>query len=260
MRRPRRWPRRRRAAGHRRATRPWWWGGSIPSSTRRPRQAAFEQLAKAIPGCVALHAPLPAASRLYARLLDRLIVLDDLDHVAGAHALRLGAAAAGPRQARRHAGRLDRPALGRAGGDRPARLPHRGRGVAASGARPRRAGQRDLPDRLRPDGRRRTDDPAEPLADRRADELRPGPRVRPGAAAHHAGRRLAAGRAGRGRLAAEPRGRAARQAGDGRRAAAGEPSVLLGRLHAGRRRRGVAPPSRPSPEPVKPEPAQTRRQ
>ena len=41
--------------------------------------AAFAQLSRAIPGCVAVRAPLPASSALYARLLDRLIVLDDLN-------------------------------------------------------------------------------------------------------------------------------------------------------------------------------------
>jgi tetratricopeptide (TPR) repeat protein len=53
-------------------------GRLYPKLDEDAAQAAFAQLSKAIPGCVALRAPLPAASSLYARLLDRLIVLDDL--------------------------------------------------------------------------------------------------------------------------------------------------------------------------------------
>jgi hypothetical protein len=41
-------------------------------------KTTFAELARAIPGCAVLHGPLPAPSALFANLLDRLIVLDDL--------------------------------------------------------------------------------------------------------------------------------------------------------------------------------------
>ena len=41
-------------------------------------RTTFAQIAKQVPGCVVLRAPLPAPSPIYATLLDRLIVLDDL--------------------------------------------------------------------------------------------------------------------------------------------------------------------------------------
>jgi CHAT domain-containing protein len=41
-------------------------------------QAAFTQLAEAVPGCAALRSPLPGPSSVFAVLMDRLIVLDDL--------------------------------------------------------------------------------------------------------------------------------------------------------------------------------------
>ncbi|MGD0896908.1 MAG: CHAT domain-containing protein [Thermoguttaceae bacterium] len=64
--------------GHRRGNTAVVVGRLFPKAEDNAAQAAFSQLAKAIPGCVAIHAPLPAASSLYARLLDRLVVLDDI--------------------------------------------------------------------------------------------------------------------------------------------------------------------------------------
>jgi tetratricopeptide (TPR) repeat protein len=64
--------------GHRRGNTAVLVGRLYPKLDEEVGAAAFAELSKAIPGCVALRAPLPAASGLYARLLDRLIVLDDL--------------------------------------------------------------------------------------------------------------------------------------------------------------------------------------
>ena len=60
------------------ATRPWCWAGSIRSDDDTVARNAFKQLAAVLPGAVALRSPLPAPSALYATLLNRLIVLDDL--------------------------------------------------------------------------------------------------------------------------------------------------------------------------------------
>ncbi|MBN2474341.1 MAG: CHAT domain-containing protein [Pirellulales bacterium] len=54
-------------------------GRLSPRGDERAAQAAFEQLAREIPGAVALGSPPPAPSAVYAALFDRLVVLDDLN-------------------------------------------------------------------------------------------------------------------------------------------------------------------------------------
>ena len=78
------------------------------------------------------------------------------------------------------------------------------------------------------------DDPAQPLADGRADEPRSGSRIRSGAAARDGRRGLAAQPARGVRKLARSGTRAARAADGARRAAEGREPVFLGRLHAGR--------------------------
>jgi hypothetical protein len=53
-------------------------GKLYPSEDAAVARNAFQQLAAALPGTVALRSPLPAPSAEYATLLNRLIVLDDL--------------------------------------------------------------------------------------------------------------------------------------------------------------------------------------
>ena len=54
-------------------------GRLFPETMKRPPQAAMKQLAEALPGCVALHSPLPGPAAVYASVLRRLIVLDDFN-------------------------------------------------------------------------------------------------------------------------------------------------------------------------------------
>jgi hypothetical protein len=55
-------------------------GRLFPRDEDEVAQAAYEDLAKVVPRCVSLSKPpLPGPSSLYASLMDRLIVLDDLD-------------------------------------------------------------------------------------------------------------------------------------------------------------------------------------
>ena len=53
-------------------------GKLFPRDDAEVSQAAFERLAKVVPGAVALKSPLPAPSAVYGSLFNRLIVLDDL--------------------------------------------------------------------------------------------------------------------------------------------------------------------------------------
>ncbi|HYW81090.1 MAG TPA: CHAT domain-containing protein, partial [Thermoguttaceae bacterium] len=53
-------------------------GKLFPRDDESVSQTAFEDLAKVVPGAVALKSPLPAPSSVYGSLFDRLIVLDDL--------------------------------------------------------------------------------------------------------------------------------------------------------------------------------------
>ncbi len=53
-------------------------GKLFPQDDETVAQAAFGQLAKVLPGTLALKSPPPAESRLYAPIFDRLVVLDDL--------------------------------------------------------------------------------------------------------------------------------------------------------------------------------------
>ncbi len=54
-------------------------GRLFPRDDESIARAAFDQLAAAVPGTVALKAPPPAPSAIYGSLFDRLIVLDDLN-------------------------------------------------------------------------------------------------------------------------------------------------------------------------------------
>ena len=159
----------------------------------------------------------------------------------GDRSLQLVAFAAGPRQGRRHVGRMDAPPLESPGPAHPSRLAHRRRGRHEACGQVAAGGQRGLSLRVRLAWQRRADRVVEPVEDRRTDQLRSSSRVRPGVAAHRAGRRLAAGGFRRLGLAAEPRSRAAAEEGDRRGPAQGQPSLLLERLHAHRFRRRFAP-------------------
>ena len=139
------------------------------------------------------------------------------------------------RQAWQHARRLVPAALWRAGSGDPPRFPH-GRGKQHETLRAGDGRVGDFLEYPRADVQRRQDDPLEPLADRRPIELRHRPRIRPGTAPYHAGRRLAAGRAGHRRQPPEPRSRAPHQEGRRRRSAPRQSSFLLVRLHARRPR------------------------
>ena len=54
-------------------------GRLFPKDNEATSQAAMKQLSEALPGCVAVHAPLPGPSAVYAALLRRLIVFDDFN-------------------------------------------------------------------------------------------------------------------------------------------------------------------------------------
>jgi hypothetical protein len=53
-------------------------GRLFPHEDPAASRAAFDRIAEVVPGAAALAAPLPAPAALYATLLDRLIVLDDV--------------------------------------------------------------------------------------------------------------------------------------------------------------------------------------
>jgi CHAT domain-containing protein len=53
-------------------------GRLFPKQDDEVASAAFAELAKALPGCVAIKPPAPAPASAYAALLDRLVVFDDL--------------------------------------------------------------------------------------------------------------------------------------------------------------------------------------
>ena len=136
------------------------------------------------------------ASVVYRTLLDGLIVLDDIEPADGPYDWS-------PAQIDRGkpgelAGQLVYAALGRARAGHPARLPHAGR----SGLRKSSAAGKDM--FLSLCGLMSTGARTILISRWRTGgqiELRPGARVRPGTAAHHAGRSLAAQRASRGRHA-----------------------------------------------------------
>jgi hypothetical protein len=54
-------------------------GKLYPRDEPAVAQAAFEKLAKVLPGAVALRAPLPGPSAVYGALVNRLVVLDDVN-------------------------------------------------------------------------------------------------------------------------------------------------------------------------------------
>jgi len=56
-------------------------GRLFPRDNDSVAQAAFERLAKEVPGAVALKSPAPAPSAVYSTTFDRLVVLDDLNLV-----------------------------------------------------------------------------------------------------------------------------------------------------------------------------------
>ena len=64
--------------GHRRGNTAVVLGHLYPKLDDEATRATFTQLAKALPGTVSLRLPLPGPSPVFATLLDRLIVLDDL--------------------------------------------------------------------------------------------------------------------------------------------------------------------------------------
>jgi tetratricopeptide (TPR) repeat protein len=53
-------------------------GHLYPRLEDEAAQATFAELSRAVPSCVVLRSPLPAPSPIFANLLDRLVVLDDL--------------------------------------------------------------------------------------------------------------------------------------------------------------------------------------
>ncbi len=60
-------------------------GKLLPQDQPEVGQAAFEKFAKAVPGAIALAEHPPAATALYRRLFDELVVLDDIEPTAGAY-------------------------------------------------------------------------------------------------------------------------------------------------------------------------------
>jgi hypothetical protein len=58
-------------------------GRLFPRDDDTVAQAAFDQLAAAVPGAVALSSPTPGPSAMYSARFDRLIVLDDLNLIDG---------------------------------------------------------------------------------------------------------------------------------------------------------------------------------
>ena len=151
--------------------------------------------------------PLPASAPIYANFIDRLVVLDELSPAAQTDPYGWSPL---PTERTKLSGPLGEwflLAAARAGRSDPAGLSlglrksaeedsmSRGAAVAARG-RSAGARQRDLPQPLRDDVHGNADGPPQPLAERGADEPRPGAGIHPGVAAHDARRRLAAGRAG----------------------------------------------------------------
>ncbi len=207
-------------------------------------QATFAELSRVVPGCVVLRPPLPAPSPVFANLLDRLVVLDDLgmggepgpygwsplplDRNRAAGRWPTGCRSPGADRRRSilpgfHTAAED--ALKKVGRAAPGNEIFLSVcGLMASGVRT------ILLSRWRSGGQSSLD-----LVREFAQEL-------PHA---DAGRLLAAGGAGRSRLPLEPRCGTAHQARRRRRAAAGQPPVLLGRIHAGRLRQPrPGPPAR----------------
>jgi len=168
-------------------------------------KAAREKLAAAVSGAMLQKAP-PAPSSLYSVLVNQLIVFDDLalDDKDPYNWLPIP---------------LDRSKAGGTLADwlnlpwgHPSEVILAGFHTAAEDAL-KRLGKNSVPgndiflERLRADVHRHADDPSQRWAHRRGVELRSGPRVRPGTAAHLAGRRLAAGGPAGNRFAVEPRRR-----------------------------------------------------
>jgi tetratricopeptide (TPR) repeat protein len=65
--------------GHRRGNTAVVLGRLFPKQDEEVTRAAFEQLNAAIPGCIPLKGSLPAPASLFATLVDRLVVLDDMN-------------------------------------------------------------------------------------------------------------------------------------------------------------------------------------
>ena len=183
-------------------------------------ESAVKDLSKSLPGCVTLKMPLPAPAPIYANFIDRLVVLDELSPAAETDPYGWSPL---PTERTKTGGPLGEwflLAAARAGRSDPARLPLGVRKFAEEDRcratlRPRRGGrcararQRDLPQPLRDDVHGDADGAHQPLAERGADEPRPGAGIHPGVAAHHARRRLAAGRPGGQQFALDDRGRTA---------------------------------------------------
>jgi CHAT domain-containing protein len=64
--------------GHRRGNTGVVLGRLFPKLGEETLKSTFDKMAKAIPGCVALRSPLPSSSAIFANLVDRLVVFDDL--------------------------------------------------------------------------------------------------------------------------------------------------------------------------------------
>ena len=185
-------------------------GRLFPRDDPTVAQKAFEQLAQVLPGSVALPSPLPAPSALYRTLFDRLIVYDDIQPGKG------GVYGWEPIQ-------IDRGKPGNTlgdwfslpwGGPETVILPgfHTPAENAMKQVGAATAGQEMFLSVCGLMSTRRADGAVEPLANRRPDQLRPGPRVRPGVAPCLAVGSLAAGDPPLRRVAAEPRRRAAAEA------------------------------------------------
>ena len=169
-------------------------------------ESTVKDLSKVLPGCVTLKMPLPASAPIYANFIDRLVVLDELSPAAETDPYGWSPL---PTERTKISGPLGEWFL----------LPRRGpdevilpgyhsacesslkkvdaaRRTGRGGGRCARARQRNLPQPLWDDVDGNADDPHQPMAERGADEPRPGAGIHPGIAAHHARRRLAAGRPG----------------------------------------------------------------
>jgi tetratricopeptide (TPR) repeat protein len=70
--------------GHRRGNTAVFAGRLTPHLDDEAVKGSIDELTHAIPGCVTLHSPLPAPAPIFANLLDRLIVLDDLASIGDA--------------------------------------------------------------------------------------------------------------------------------------------------------------------------------
>ena len=169
-------------------------------------ESTVKDLSKSLPGCVTLKMPLPAAAPIFANFIDRLVVFDDLSPTAETDPYGWSPL---PTERTKTTGPLGEWFLLPRRGPDEVILPgyhsacenslkkldtaHKtGRGVVWSAW----SRQRNLPQCVRDDVDGDADDPAQPLAERGANEPRPGAGIHAGVAAHHARRRLAAGRAG----------------------------------------------------------------